>query len=155
MTGTSSRSCTTTAPTCPIRYWAALYDIQVLAAASSLVRIAHLHGEDADPELIADYPVEVLSWSGTSSAPTIPEAMSRYGWVPMVGIDELTSLYWTPSEAAAHVVQAPRRGRPPDSGTQLHSPLRHQSPDPRRSQEGCGRGPHVLNERNSNDRHGP
>lgn len=155
MTGTSSRSCTTTAPTCPIRYWAALYDIQVLAAASSLVRIAHLHGEDADPELIADYPVEVLSWSGTSSAPTIPEAMSRYGWVPMVGIDELTSLYWTPSEAAAHVVQAPRRGRPPDSGTQLHPPLRHQPPDPRRSQEGCGRGPHVLNERNSNDRHGP
>lgn len=80
----------------------------MLAAAPSLVRIAHLHGEDADPELIADYPVEVLSWSDTSSAPTIPEATSRYGWVPMVGIDELTSLYWTPSEAAAHVLQARR-----------------------------------------------
>ena len=90
------------------RDWVAPYDIQVLAAAPSLVRIAHLHGEDADPELIADYPVEVLSWSDTSSAPTIPEATSRYGWVPMVGIDELTSLYWTPSEAAAHVLQARR-----------------------------------------------
>lgn len=69
----------------------------MLAAASSLVRIAHLHGEDAAPEPIADYPVEVLSWSDTSSAPTIPEATSCCGWVPMVGIDELTSLYWTPA----------------------------------------------------------
>ena len=90
------------------RDWVAPYDIQVLAAAPSLVRIAHLHGEEADPELIADYPVEVLSWSDKASAPTIPEAASHYGWVPMVGIDELTSLYWTPSEAVAHVIQARR-----------------------------------------------
>lgn len=90
------------------RDWVAPYDIQVLAAAPELVRIAHLHGEDADPELIADYPVEVLSWSDKESAPTIPDATSRYGWVPMVGIDELTSLYWTPSEAVAHVAEARR-----------------------------------------------
>ena len=90
------------------RDWVAPYDIQVLAAATPLVRIAHLHGEDAQPELIADYPVEVLSWSDRDSEPAIADATSRYGWAPMVGIDEIDSLYWTPSEAAAHVLRARR-----------------------------------------------
>ena len=90
------------------RDWVAPYDVQVLTATPSLVRIAHLHGDEADPELIADYPTEVLSWSDKVSAPTIPEATSRYGWVPMVGIDELTSHDWTVGQATAHVVEARR-----------------------------------------------
>ena len=95
---------------CPdqFRDWVAPYDIQVLTAAAPLVRIAHLHGQGASPELIADYPVEVLSWSDRDSEPAIADAKSRYGWVPMVGIDEVGSLYWTPSEAASHVLRARR-----------------------------------------------
>lgn len=89
--------------------WIAPYDKQVLEAAASLVRIAHLHGMEADPELIRDYPVEVLSWSDKDSAPTIATAKSDFGWIPMLGLDEVTSLYWTPSQVFEQVLDARRQ----------------------------------------------
>ena len=88
--------------------WISPYDIQVLQAAEGLVRIGHLHGEGADPDLLTDYPFEVLNWSDKVSAPRIPEARQRYGWIPMVGLDEITSLYWTPSKAREEILQARR-----------------------------------------------
>ena len=88
--------------------WIAPYDKQVLAAAQGLVRIGHLHGEGADPELIRDYPFEVLNWSDEVSAPTIEQAQNRYGWVPMLGLNEITSLYWTPSQTREAVLRARR-----------------------------------------------
>lgn len=93
------------------RDWVAPYDKQVLAAAPSLVRIAHLHGVGADPDLIDDYPVEVLSWSDLVSEPAIADAWGRYGWVPMVGFDEINSLYWTPTQVAEAVVVVRRETR--------------------------------------------
>lgn len=90
------------------REWIAPHDRQVLAAASALVRIGHLHGEGADPELIKDYPIEVLNWSDEVSAPTIEQAAQSFGWVPMLGLNELTSLYWTPSQATEAVLRARR-----------------------------------------------
>lgn len=90
------------------RDWIAPYDRQVFEAAESLVRIAHLHGQGADPELIRDYPVEVLSWSDRDSAPEISRALPDYGWVPMLGLDEVHSLYWTGSQATEQVLAARR-----------------------------------------------
>lgn len=91
------------------RSWVAPYDRQVFAAAQGLVRIVHLHGEGADPELISDYPVEVLSWSDQVSAPTIAAAQATFGWVPMLGLDELNSLYWTPTQTQRAVLAARRQ----------------------------------------------
>ena len=88
--------------------WIAPHDKAVLDAAAGLVRIGHLHGEGADPELIADYPFEVLNWSDQVSAPTIEQAREKFGWVPMLGLDELTSLYWTPSQTVDAVLSARR-----------------------------------------------
>ncbi len=88
--------------------WIAPYDIQVLNAVEGLVRIGHLHGDGADPDLLTDYPFEVLSWSDKASAPTIADAGTKYGWVPMVGLDEIHSLYWTPSRAREEVLAARR-----------------------------------------------
>lgn len=91
------------------RDWVAPYDRQVFEAAQGLVRIAHLHGEGADPELIRDYPVEVLSWSDLVSAPTIAAAQESFGWVPMLGLDEVNSLYWTPTQTREAVLDARRQ----------------------------------------------
>lgn len=96
------------------RDWIAPYDQLVLAAGEGLVRIGHLHGEGADPALIAEYPFEVLNWSDSVSAPTIAEAKTNYGWVPMLGVTELTSLYWPPSKVVDSVLQVRR-----EAGDQL------------------------------------
>lgn len=90
------------------RNWIAPYDQQVLAAAKGLVRIGHLHGVGADPELIRDYPLDVLSWAQRDSAPTVEAAREDFGWVPMLGLDEVDSLYWTPSQARDDVLAARR-----------------------------------------------
>lgn len=84
------------------------HDRVVLQAAEGLVRIGHLHGEGADPELITDHPFEVLNWSDEVSAPSIADAQQRYGWVPMLGLNEITSLYWTPTQTIDAIVAARR-----------------------------------------------
>lgn len=86
--------------------WIEPYDIQVLQAAEGLVRIGHLHGEGADPDLLGNYPFEVLNWSDKVSRPTIEETQPKYGWVPMVGMDEINSLYWTPRKARDEILAA-------------------------------------------------
>lgn len=88
--------------------WVAPHDKQILEAAAGLVRIGHLHGEGADPELIRDLPFEVLNWSDDVSVPTIEQAQNDYGWVPMLGLNEITSLYWTPSQATTAILAARR-----------------------------------------------
>jgi uroporphyrinogen decarboxylase len=78
------------------------YDSHVLEAAEGLVRIIHLHGENLKTDLVVDYPGEVLSWSDRVSRPTIAEVAAS-GVVPMVGLDEVASIYWTPSQTVADV----------------------------------------------------
>ncbi len=87
--------------------WVAPYDRRIFAAAAGLVRIVHPHGENLDLSLIDDYPAEVLSWSDVVSAPTIAEVAAGPR-VPMLGLTELGSSYWTPAEVYADVLRARR-----------------------------------------------
>ena len=87
--------------------WVAPYDRRVFAAGAGLVRIVHPHGENLDVGLIDDYEAEVMSWSDRVSLPTI-EQVAASARVPMLGLDELTSAYWTPDQVTADVLRARR-----------------------------------------------
>lgn len=92
------------------RDWVAPYDRRVFAAADGLVRIVHPHGENLDVSLIEDYPAEVMSWSDVVSKPTIEEVAAGPR-VPMLGLNELGSSYWTPDQVVADVIRARRAAR--------------------------------------------
>ncbi len=85
--------------------WVAPYDRRVFAAAAGLVRIVHPHGENLDVSLIEDYPAEVMSWSPVVSRPTIEEVAAGPR-IPMVGLNELGSSYWTPDQVYEDVRRA-------------------------------------------------
>ncbi len=87
--------------------WIAPYDRRVFAAAEGLVRIVHPHGENLDISLIEDYPAEVMSWSDVVSKPTISEVAAGPR-VPMLGLNELGSSYWTPDQVYEDVRRARR-----------------------------------------------
>ena len=74
------------------RRWVAPHDITVLRAAEGLVRIAHVHGDDVHTDWLAEHPYEVLSWAERSSGPSIQQVLDA-GRVPLVGLDERSSLY--------------------------------------------------------------
>lgn len=88
--------------------WVAPYDRRVLEAASDRVRIMHVHGYDLVPELVADYPVDVMSWSHNQSRPTLAEVAQAGKVVPMGGLDEVGSLYWPPSRVRKNVLDSRR-----------------------------------------------
>lgn len=88
--------------------WVAPYDQKVLEASSDRVRIMHVHGYDLTPELVADYPVEVMSWSHNQSKPTLAEVAETGTFVPMGGLDELGALYWPPSKVTENVMASRR-----------------------------------------------
>ena len=86
--------------------WVAPYDRQVLEAAAGLVRIIHLHGEGVDLERVRDYPAEVASWSDLTAGISVAEVRDELGLVPMFGLDEVNSMYWTPSRTRQEVRRA-------------------------------------------------
>jgi uroporphyrinogen decarboxylase len=88
--------------------WVAPYDRAVLEAAAGRVRIMHVHGYDLTPELVEDYPVEVMSWSHNQSKPTLAEVAESGSMVPMGGLDELGALYWSPSKVRENVLRSRR-----------------------------------------------
>ncbi len=62
-------------------------DRAVLAEAEGLVRILHLHGSDADPARVRDYPREVLHREGADPAnPGVQALRSRTGSAVMGGL---------------------------------------------------------------------
>ncbi len=90
------------------RDWVAPYDREVLDAATGRVRILHLHGDGIDLDLVRDHPAEVASWSDVTSGITAAQVRDDLGLVPMFGIDEIGSLYWTPARTRADVQRARR-----------------------------------------------
>lgn len=86
--------------------WVAPYDRRVLRAARGVARIIHAHGDNLNVELLRDYPAEVLSWSPQSSGLAIGEVHPATGRVPMLGLDEVGSLYWPPSRVRHSVLTA-------------------------------------------------
>lgn len=72
--------------------WIAPHDITVLEAATGLVRIGHLHGDDIRPGAYDDHPHEVTSWSDAVSSPTIAEVLAA-GRIPLLGLDERVASY--------------------------------------------------------------
>lgn len=82
--------------------WVAPFDRQVLEAAAGLTRIIHVHGYDLAPELVADYPAEVMSWSNNQTRPAVAEVAAS-ARVPLAGLDEINSLYWPPSLVAENI----------------------------------------------------
>ncbi|OYO18367.1 uroporphyrinogen decarboxylase [Enemella dayhoffiae] len=82
--------------------WVAPFDRQVLTAAEGLTRVIHVHGYDLAPELVADYPAEVLSWSNNQTRPSVAEVAAS-DRVPLAGLDEVASLYWPPSLVAENI----------------------------------------------------
>lgn len=88
--------------------WVAPYDTRVLRAAEGMTRIIHVHGNDLDSPLVEDYPAEVMSWSHHHTAPTVESVVAAGKMVPMVGLDESSSIYWPPSMVEANVMQARR-----------------------------------------------
>ena len=86
--------------------WVAPYDRRVLRAAAGVTRIIHAHGDGLNPGLLADYPAEVLSWSPAASDLAVGELYAGTGRVPMLGLDEVSSLYWPPSRVRQSVFAA-------------------------------------------------
>ncbi len=86
--------------------WVAPYDKAVLAAAADRIRVMHVHGYELAPELVEDYPVEVMSWSHNQSQPTLAEVTDGGRFVPMGGLDELGALYWPPSRVRENVLRS-------------------------------------------------
>lgn len=86
--------------------WVAPYDKAVLTAAADRIRVMHVHGYELTPELVEDYPVEVMSWSHNQSQPTLAEVADGGRFVPMGGLDELGALYWPPSRVRENVLRS-------------------------------------------------
>lgn len=91
------------------RDWVAPYDKKVLEAASDRVRIMHVHGYELREDWVANYPVEVMSWSHNQSKPTLEEVTAGRRFVPMGGLDELGALYWPPSRVRENVLESRRK----------------------------------------------
>jgi len=86
--------------------WVAPYDRRVLRAAQGVTRIIHAHGDNLNGALLRDYPAEVLSWSPGASTLAIGEVRAETGRVPMLGLDDVNSLYWPPSRVRQCVLAA-------------------------------------------------
>lgn len=86
--------------------WVAPYDRQVLEAAKGLVRIIHLHGDDLDVARVREHPAEVASWSDLRSGVSVDDVRDGLGLVPMFGLDEVDSMYATPSWTRQEVRRA-------------------------------------------------
>lgn len=84
------------------------YDKEVLRAASGMIRVAHVHGYQLDMDRLKDYEYEVLSWAHHYTAPELGTLGGAYGKVPMAGLDEVKSLYYTPGQVIAEVARAVR-----------------------------------------------
>ena len=89
------------------RSWVAPHDQTVLAAATPLVRIAHLHGDSLRLDLISEHDYEVASWSDLVSGPTIAQVLGQ-GRLPMLGMDERASSYWSTQQVHDQVLRARR-----------------------------------------------
>lgn len=85
------------------------FDKQVLEALDGKIKVVHVHGYDLDIARVADYPIDILSWSHNQTSPTLEEVASAGDWVPMGGLDEVESVYWAPNKIYEHVMHNRRR----------------------------------------------
>jgi uroporphyrinogen decarboxylase len=92
------------------RRWGVDYDLAVLDAFASRgsFNILHNCGERIYFDLLADYPVQAISWASTLPGnPSLAEGQQRTSKAVMGGVSEKTTLVdGTPDEVAAEVRQA-------------------------------------------------
>ena len=78
------------------------YDLRVLdAAASSDVRMLHIHGTQIMFDQLTDYPVDVVNWHDRKTPPALREARERYSGCLAGGINEWETLAKGTSEEIA------------------------------------------------------
>src|SRR5262245_11405347 len=70
------------------------YDLEILAALKGRTRLdlLHIHGEDVMFDLLADYPVSLVTWHGRLTGPTLSDALKRSPRLLVGGVEETRTL---------------------------------------------------------------
>ncbi|MBU0490813.1 MAG: uroporphyrinogen decarboxylase [Chloroflexi bacterium] len=84
------------------------YDRMILHAVRGALVVVHVHGQDILFDRVAAWPdIQVINWHDRRTAPTLAEALTRFGGAVLGGLDEWDTLMeGTPAQIEAQVHDA-------------------------------------------------